>query len=89
VLKLKDGVTLRQAVLCREGDELVVASSAGRVLRLTVNGDTLPLMGRTAQGTMLLRLLPGETVVGASDVTADGAGAAGQPQRPDQAAGRG
>jgi DNA gyrase subunit A len=69
VLKLKDGVTLRQAVICREGDNLVAASSAGRLLRLAVNGDNLPLMGRTAQGTMLLRLLPGETVVGACGVT--------------------
>ena len=69
VLKLKDGVTLRQAVICREGDNLVAASSAGRLLRLAVNDDNLPLMGRTAQGTMLLRLLPGETVVGACGVT--------------------
>jgi DNA gyrase subunit A len=69
VLKLKDGVTLRQAVICRDGDSLVAASSAGRLLRLTVNGDNLPLMGRTAQGTMLLRLLPGETVVAACGVT--------------------
>jgi hypothetical protein len=28
-------------------------------------GHNLPLMGRAAQGAMLLRLLPGETVVGA------------------------
>jgi DNA gyrase subunit A len=73
VLKLKEGVCLRQVVLCREGHELVAASSAGRVLRLAVDGTNLPLMGRTAQGTMLLRLLPGETVVGACSVTADGA----------------
>jgi DNA gyrase subunit A len=71
VLKLKEGVSLRQVVLCREGDELVTASSAGRVLRLAVDGTNLPLMGRTAQGTMLLRLLPDETVVGACSVTTD------------------
>ncbi len=73
VLKLKEGVTLRQVVLCREGGELVAASSAGRLLRLAVNDSNLPLMGRTAQGAMLLRLLPGETVVGACNVMADGA----------------
>ncbi len=66
VLKLKDGVTLRRVVPCREDDELVVASSTGRVLRLTVNDANLPLMGRNAQGPMLMRLLPGETVVGAA-----------------------
>jgi DNA gyrase subunit A len=72
VLKLKDGVSLRQVVCCREDQELVVASSTGRVLRLTVQETTLPLMGRAAQGPMLLRLLPGETVVGAAGVEASG-----------------
>jgi DNA gyrase subunit A len=43
------------------------------VLRLAVNGSNLPLMGRTAQGAMLLRLLPGEAVVGACSVAAEGA----------------
>jgi DNA gyrase subunit A len=72
VLKLKEGVSLRQVVLCREGHELVAASSAGRVLRLAVDSNNLPLMGRTAQGAMLLRLLPGERVVGACSAMADG-----------------
>jgi DNA gyrase subunit A len=71
VLKLKDGVTLRRVVPCREDDELVVASSTGRVLRLTVNDANLPLMGRNAQGPMLMRLLPGETVVGAASGPTD------------------
>ncbi len=66
VLKLKDGVTLRRVVPCRDGEDLVVASSTGRVLRLTVNEANLPLMGRNAQGPMLMRLLPGEGVVGAA-----------------------
>ena len=72
VLKLKEGVELQRVVACRDGDELVVASSTGRLLRLAVNETTLPVMGRTAQGPILLRLLPGETVVGAAGVGADG-----------------
>ena len=72
VLKLKEGVELQRVVTCRDGDELVVASSTGRLLRLAVNETTLPVMGRTAQGPILLRLLPGETVVGAAGVGADG-----------------
>ncbi len=72
VLKLRDNVELRRVVPCREGGDLLVASSTGRVLRLTVNEANLPLMGRTAQGPMLLRLLPGETVVGATAASANG-----------------
>ncbi len=72
VLKLKDGVTLQRVVLCRDDEELVVASSTGRMLRLAVNNANLPVMGRNAQGPVLLRLLPGETVVGAAGVRPDG-----------------
>ena len=74
VLKLKEGVELRRVVPCREGEDLVVASSTGRLLRLAVNEGDLPLMGRTAQGPMLLRLLPGEAVVGATCVAGGGEG---------------
>jgi DNA gyrase subunit A len=72
VLKLKEGVSLRRVVVCREGQDLVVASSSGRLLRLAMNDSNLPLMGRTAQGPMLLRLLPDEEVVGAACGSAEG-----------------
>jgi len=71
VLKLKEGVSLRRVVVCREGEALVVASSSGRLLRLAVSESTLPLMGRHAQGPLVLRLLPEEVVVGAACVGAD------------------
>ena len=72
VLKLKDGVTLQRVVLCRDAEEMVVGSSTGRLLRLAVNEANLPVMGRNAQGPVLLRLLPGETVVGAAGVKHEG-----------------
>ena len=72
VLKLKEGVELQRVVACSDKQELVVASSTGRLLRLAVNETNLPLMGRTAQGPVLLRLLPGETVVGAAGVDSEG-----------------
>jgi DNA gyrase subunit A len=72
VLRLKEGVELKRVVTCREDQNLVVASSTGRLLRLEVNEANLPVMGRTAQGPVLLRLLPGETVVGAACVDAAG-----------------
>ncbi|MCP9927103.1 DNA topoisomerase (ATP-hydrolyzing) subunit A [Cyanobium sp. CH-040] len=72
VLRLKEGVSLRRVVLCRDGQELVVGSSTGRLLRLTVNDTNLPLLGRAAQGPVLLRLLPGESVVGAAGAAGAG-----------------
>ena len=73
VLKLKDGVELLRVVPCNGDQDLVVASSTGRLLRLSVNDTNLPVMGRTAQGPVLLRLLPGETVVGAACAAASDA----------------
>jgi len=72
VLKLKEGVQLQRVVPCGGDQELVVASSTGRLLRLEVNEANLPLMGRAAQGPVLLRLLPGEAVVGAAAVDPGG-----------------
>ena len=65
VLKLKDGVVLNSAVICREHRELLMVSDLGRILRLPVNESTLPLMGRLAQGPMTMRRLPGEQLIGA------------------------
>ena len=71
VLKLKDGVVLERTVICKETDNLIVASSTGRSLRLPIDENNVPLMGRTAQGPTLMRLLPGETIVGAAVTAAD------------------
>ena len=72
VLKLKEGVELQRVVACREDQELVVASSTGRMLRLAINETNLPVMGRIAQGPTLMRLLPGERVVGAASSDSNG-----------------
>jgi len=72
VLKLKDGVQLQRVVMCRPDDDLAVASSTGRMLRLPIDDSTIPLMGRTAQGPVLMRLLPGESIVGAASAAAAG-----------------
>jgi DNA gyrase subunit A len=69
ILKLKDGVTLKRVLLCRQDGEIVVGTSTGRVLRLLVSEENLPLMGRNAQGQPLIRLLPGEVIAGGAAVT--------------------
>ena len=65
IVKLKDGVSLLNAVVCEEGGTVALISDIGRVLCLPVNEATLPLMGKLAQGPMTMRMLPGETLVGA------------------------
>ena len=65
VVKLKEGVQLKTAVICREHQDLLLVSDIGRMLRLPINEDMLPLMGRLAQGPITMRLLPGEDLVGA------------------------
>ena len=65
VLKLKDGVSLRSAVLCEDGGTVTLISDIGRVLCLPVDEACLPLMGKLAQGPMTMRMLPGEALVGA------------------------
>ena len=68
VVKLKEGVSLCSAVICREHSDLVLVSSMGRLLRLPVNDSVLPKMGRLAQGPMTMRLLPGEELVGSLSI---------------------
>jgi len=65
IVKLKDGVSLVNAVVCEEGGTVALISDIGRVLCLPVNEATLPVMGKLAQGPMTMRMLPGETLVGA------------------------
>ena len=65
ILKLKDGVSLLSAVICEDGSTVTLISDIGRVVCLPVQDDNLPLMGKLAQGPMTMRMLPGETLVGA------------------------
>lgn len=68
VLKLKDDDRLFYASLTRDGEEVAIATSGGRVLRLGVNEEQLPILGRTAQGYQALRLRKQEAIVGSATV---------------------
>ncbi|WP_353258377.1 DNA gyrase/topoisomerase IV subunit A [Prochlorothrix hollandica] len=64
-IKLKDDDTLAFATIHQGGEQLVLATSKGRLLRFPVNDRQLPFMGRTAQGhNAFLRLRAQETLVG-------------------------
>lgn len=63
-LKLKKGDELAYITLAKEGEELAISTSGGRLIRFVINDENLPVMGRTAQGPQALRLRKQESVVG-------------------------
>lgn len=70
-LKLKDGDVLQIALLAAEGEQLVLATAGGRMLRFEMNEDQLPVQSRTAQGLQAIRLGKQETLAGCVALTAD------------------
>jgi len=71
LIKLKDKEGLQYASLANEGEEVILATSGGRLLRFRINDEQLPLMGRTAQGLQALRLGRQENLVSALTVNTD------------------
>ncbi len=68
-LKLKDEDNLQYALLAAVGEQLVLATSGGRLLRFEVNDDQLPLQSRTAQGLQAIRLSKQEGLAGCVALT--------------------
>lgn len=64
VVKLKEDDRLRCASLSKVGEQVVIATSGGRVLRFEVDDEQLPPMGRVAQGSQATRLRKQEQLVG-------------------------
>lgn len=64
VIKLKDNDELSYANLGQGGDQVVLGTSGGRLLRMDINSDQIPVMGRSAQGSQATRLRKQEKLVG-------------------------
>jgi DNA gyrase subunit A len=64
LIKLKEDDRLSFAVFTREGQDLAIATSGGRVLRYPVRDEMIPLSGRTTQGNPVVKLRYGESIVG-------------------------
>ena len=67
-LKLKEDDRLFYGNITRAGEEVAIATTGGRVLRLTVDDEQLPILGRTAQGYQVMRLRKNEGIVGCTTV---------------------
>ncbi|WP_416667737.1 DNA gyrase subunit A [Egbenema bharatensis] len=70
-LKLKDDDELLFATLAEVGEQLLLATTGGRVLRFEINDEQVPVMGRTAQGQQALRLHKKEALVGCVALASD------------------
>jgi len=69
LIKLKEQDNLQYVGFNQEDGEIAIATSNGRIVRLPVNQQNIPTMGRNAQGNQGIKLRLGETIVGCADVT--------------------
>jgi DNA gyrase subunit A len=70
-IKLKDDDRLSHMCFTREGQEVAIATSSGRVLRFPISDAQIPIMGRSAQGNQALRLRYGEELVGCTTLNSN------------------
>ncbi|GBF84591.1 DNA topoisomerase [Aphanothece sacrum FPU3] len=63
LIKLKEGDYLNYVCPTQEGEEAVIATSGGRILRFGVTDESIPIMGRNAQGNQGVKLRYGESLV--------------------------
>ncbi len=64
LIKLKEGDKLHRFNLTQTGDNVIIATSSGRILRFLVDEPDIPLMGRNAQGNQAVKLRYGEWIAG-------------------------
>ncbi|KJH70916.1 DNA gyrase/topoisomerase IV subunit A [Aliterella atlantica] len=63
-IKFKDDDRLLAGRVVSPGDEAILATGGGRLLRFRIDDEQLPVMGRTAVGLQALRLRKNERLVG-------------------------
>jgi len=63
VIKFKDNDQLLASRITRPGDDAILATGGGRLLRFKIDDEQLPILGRTAVGLQALRLRKNEKLV--------------------------
>ncbi|WP_373481373.1 DNA topoisomerase (ATP-hydrolyzing) subunit A [Geminocystis sp.] len=64
LMKLKPSDKLKYIFPVKEGEELVIATSGGRMLRYNILEQNIPIMGKAAQGSLGVKLRYGEEIIG-------------------------
>ena len=65
ILKLKENVKLRSCFLCEENSYMYITTDIGRVIKIKITNSDFPSMGKIAQGNTIIKLFPGENLIGA------------------------
>ncbi len=68
LVKLKEKDSLKYFCFTQENQEMAIATTGGRILRLSIDDMQIPLMGRNAQGNRVMRLRLKESLVGCCNV---------------------
>jgi len=71
LVKLKERDRAANVCLTAEGEDVLLATSGGRILRFAVNDEQMPPMGRTAQGNLATRFRQQEHPVGCVSLSPD------------------
>jgi len=65
ILKLKENIIIKSALICENEFLLTIVTTFGRILKIKIDEIDLPLMGKLAQGSVLINLFPSEKIVNA------------------------
>ncbi|MEM6612055.1 MAG: DNA gyrase C-terminal beta-propeller domain-containing protein, partial [Cyanobacteria bacterium P01_C01_bin.72] len=68
LIKLKEKDTLKYFCFTDEQQQMAIATTGGRILRLPIDDLQIPLMGRNAQGSRVMRLRMREGLAGCCNV---------------------
>jgi DNA gyrase subunit A len=68
LIKLKEKDTLKYFCFTTEAQEMAIATTGGRILRLPIDELQIPVMGRNAQGSRVMRLRIKESLAGCCNV---------------------
>lgn len=64
LIKLKPQDSLKYILPVNDGEDLAVATNGGRLLRYTITEDNISIMGKSAQGSIGIKLKYGEEIIG-------------------------
>ncbi|MEM9538474.1 MAG: DNA topoisomerase (ATP-hydrolyzing) [Cyanobacteria bacterium P01_E01_bin.42] len=71
LIKFKEDDRLSYLGWAKEGDEMAIATSAGRVLRFSIDDEQVPVMGRNTLGNQVTRVRVKEEIIGGIALPSD------------------